>query len=273
VTTLGDVIFLTNSTKGDAWSGLVELRRPFRGGWFFNASYLYGRSTATMEGTSSQAASNWGNVLVAGDPNNPPVGRSVYDPGHRINFSASYEIPFFGGATGTASVYYSGQSGRPFTLTYFGDVNGDGRTSNDLLYIPASASEVTFTNGTYQQFVNFLQEDGCLDDYIGKIIPRNVCRAPWSNQVDFRFNVGLPFQRIKAEITLDILNVLNLLQSKWGIQEYATFNAISPVTPVLTSGQVTGYNIQFMTNSSFRKWQRDDLRSRWQMQLGGRIRF
>jgi hypothetical protein len=272
-TTLGDVIFLTNSDGGEAWSGLFELRRPFRGGWFFNASYLYGKSTATMEGTSSQAASNWGNVLVAGDPNNPPVGRSVYDPGHRVNFSASKEMRLFGGVTGTASLYYSGQSGRPFTLTHFGDVNGDGRTSNDLLYIPASASEVTFTGGTYQQFLNFLQEDGCLDDYVGKIIPRNVCRAPWSNQVDFRFNVALPFQRIKAEISLDILNVLNLLQSKWGIQEYATFNAISPVTPVLTSGQITGYNISFMTNSSFRKWQRDDLRSRWQMQLGGRIRF
>ena len=67
--------------------------------------------------------------------------------------------------------------------------------------------------------------------------------------------------------------MLNLIDSKRGIQEYATFNAISPVTPVLTSGQVTGYNISFITGSSFRKWQRDDLRSRWQMQLGGRIRF
>ena len=273
-TALSDVIFLTNSSGGEAWSGLVELRRPFRGGWFFNASYLYGKATGVMEGTSSQAASNWGNVLIANDPNNPPVGRSVYDPGHRINLSASYEIPLFGGATSTASLYYSGQSGRPFTLTYSGsDVNGDGRTGNDLLYIPASVTEVTFTNGTYQQLVSFLQEDGCLDDYIGKIIPRNVCRAPWSNQVDFRFNVALPFQRIKAEVSLDILNVLNLIQSKWGIQEYTQFNAISPVAPVFTSGQVTGYNIANLTSSSFRKYLRDDLRSRWQMQLGGRIRF
>lgn len=273
ITTLSDVIFLTNSSEGHTWSGLFELRRPFRDGWFFNASYLYGESKATMEGTSSQAASNWGNVLVPGDPNNPPLGTSVYDPGHRVSFSASKEVKLFGGATGTASLYYSGQSGRPFTLTYFGDVNGDGRTSNDLLYIPSSASEVTFTGGTYQQLVNFLQEDGCLDGYIGEIIPRNVCRAPWSNQLDFRFNVALPFQRVKAEITLDIINVLNLIDNKRGIQEYTTFNAISPVTPVLTSGQVTGYNIAFLTNSSFRKWQRDDLRSRWQMQLGGRIRF
>lgn len=273
VTTLGDVIFLTNSGRGYTWSGLVEVRRPFRDGWFFNGSYMYGEAKGIMEGTSSQAASNWGNVLVPGDPNDPPLGTSVYDPGHRVSFSASYEMPLIAGATGTASIYYSGQSGRPFTLTYFGDVNGDGRTSNDLLYIPSSASQVAFTGGTYQQLVNFLQEDGCLGDYIGKIIPRNACRAPWSNQLDFRFNVALPFKRVKAEVTLDVLNLLNLISSKRGIQEYATFNAISPVTPVLTSGQMTGYNISFLTASTFRKWQRDDLRSRWQMQLGGRIRF
>ncbi|MEO6223524.1 MAG: carboxypeptidase regulatory-like domain-containing protein [Vicinamibacterales bacterium] len=277
VTSLGDVILLTNSSKGHSWSGLAELRRPFSNGWFFNASYLYGQAKSIMDGNSSQAASNWGNALNPGDPNNTPLTRSSYDPGHRINFSASYEIPFFGASTGTASLTYSGQSGRPFTLIYFGDVNGDGRTgsdSNDLLYIPASPTEVTFTGGTYQQLVNFLQEDGCLDDYIGKIIPRNACRAPWSNNLDFRFAVGLPFQRVKAEVTLDVINLLNFLDPKWGIQEYTGFNSIAPVTPVLSAaGQVTGYNIAFLTASSFRKWQRDDLRSRWQMQLGGRIRF
>jgi hypothetical protein len=276
VTTLGDVIFLTNSSEGYTWSGLAEIRRPFNNGWFFNASYLFGRSKATMEGTSSQAASNWGNVLVADDPNNPPLGTSVYDPGHRVNFSASYEIGLFGGATGTASIYYSGQSGRPYTLTFFGDVNGDGRTSNDLLYLPAAATEVAFTGGTYQQLVNYLQEDPCLAGFIGQIIPRNACRAPWTNQLDFRFNVALPFQRVKAEVTLDILNLLNFIDNRKGLQEYATFNAVSPVTPVLATGtvrQVTGYNIAFLTSSNFRRWQRDDLRSRWQMQLGGRIRF
>jgi len=277
VSTLGDVILLTNTGRGHSWSGLVELRKPFSDGWFFNASYLYGQSRSIMDGNSSQAASNWGNILNPGDPNDTPLVRSSYDPGHRVNFSASYEMPLVGGATGTASLTYSGQSGRPYTLIYFGDVNGDGRTgsdSNDLLYIPSSASQVAFTGGTYQQLVNFLQEDDCLAGYIGKIIPRNACRAPWSNQLDFRFAVALPFQRVKAEITLDMINLLNFIDSKRGIQEYTSFNSIAPVTPVLSSaGQITGYNISFLTASSFRKWQRDDLRSRWQMQLGGRIRF
>lgn len=272
VSSLSDVIFLTNTSEGYSWSGVAELRRPFNNGWFFSSSYLYGRSKSIMDGTSSQAASNWGNTLIRTNPNDPELATSVFDPGHRINFSASYEFGLFGDATATASLYYSGQSGRPYTLRFFNDVNGDGRTS-DLLYIPASASEVTFTGGTYQNLVNFLQEEGCLDDYIGQIIPRNVCRAPWQNQMDFAFKVGLPFQRVKAEITLDVLNVLNLMNSGWGLQEYTTFNSIAPVTATLTGGQITAYNISFLTGSSFRRYNRDDLRSRWQMQLGGRLRF
>ncbi len=272
VTSLSDVIFLTNSSEGYTWSGMAEIRRPFRNGGFFSSSYLYGRAKSIMDGTSSQAASNWGNTLIRTNPNEPELATSVYDPGHRVNFTASKEIGLFGGATATASMYYSGQSGRPYTLRFSNDINGDGRTS-DLLYIPASASEVTFTNGTYQNLVNFLQEEGCLDKYIGQIIPRNVCRAPWQNQLDFRLNVALPFQRVKAEITLDVLNVLNLLNSRWGIQEYTSFNSIAPVAGTLTSGRITAYNIANLTSSNFRRYFRDDVRSRWQMQLGGRLRF
>ena len=272
VTTLSDVIFLTNTNKGYSWNAVAELRRPFKNGWYISSSYLYGRAKSLMDGTSSQAASNWGNTLITTNPNEPTLATSVYDPGHRINVSASYEFGLFGGARATAGLYYSGQSGRPYTLRFFNDVNGDGRTS-DLLYIPKSDTEVAFTGGTYQNLVNFLQEEGCLDEYIGQIIPRNVCRAPWQNQMDFRFNVALPFQKVKAEITLDVLNVLNLLNTDWGLQEYTSFNSIAPVTATLSGGQITAYNISFLTGSTFRRYFRDDLRSRWQMQLGGRIRF
>ncbi len=272
VSSLSDVIYLSNTTEGYSWSGVAELRRPFSNGWFFSSSYLYGRSKSIMDGTSSQAGSNWGNTLIRTNPNEPELATSVFDPGHRINFSASYEFGLPGAATATASLYYSGQSGRPYTLRFFNDVNGDGRTS-DLLYIPASASEVAFTGGTYQNLINFIQEEGCLDDFIGQIIPRNVCRAPWQNQMDFAFKVGLPFQRVKAEITLDVINVLNLMNSGWGLQQYTSFNSIAPVTATLSGGQITAYNISFLTGSSFRRYNRDDLRSRWQMQLGGRLRF
>ena len=59
--------------------------------------------------------------------------------------------------------------------------------------------------------------------------------------------------------------------------QYASYGQLTPFTPVPSSvtatNPLTGYNISALTSSSFRKFLRDDLRSRWQMQIGLRLRF
>jgi hypothetical protein len=275
---LSDVILLENTDKGYSWNLAFDVKRPFRNGFFIEGAYSYGVAKSIMDGTSDQAASNWGNVYVPGNPNDAPLVRSNFDPGHRINLTGAYDIRVWHDVKTTVSIFYSGQSGRPYTLTTNRDVNGDNRGTNDLLYIPASASELTFTGGTYQDFINFIQADDCLAQYIGQIIPRNACRAPWTNTLDGRVNFQLPFQKVKAEITLDILNLINLFDSKSGLFEYQSFGQLTTFSPLPTStitptNPVTGYNIATLTSPTFRKFLRDDLRSRWQLQLGGRIRF
>jgi hypothetical protein len=274
---ISDLILLTNSDQGDAWSLAFKVERPYRNRFFMNASYLYGRSRSIMDGTSSQAASNWGNVYVPGDPNNPPLTMSNFDPGHRITASGSYDIPVGAGFSATASVFYSGQSGRPWSANYAFDYNGDVRGTNDLLYIPASASEYTFTNGTFDDLMTFVRAEQCLADYIGKIHERNACRAPWMNTLDGRFNLGLPFKRVKAEITLDVLNMINLFDNQGGLIKYANFNDLLVVRPVFSGSAVT-YNLQNIVINGVaqtpeQQFTRMDLASRWQMQLGARIRF
>ena len=279
VSTLSDVIFLTNTDQGDAWSIVFKVDKPMKDRFFMSASYLYGESTSIMDGTSSQAASNWGNVYVPGDPNNPPLTRSNFDPGHRITMSGGYDIPLGGGFTATASVFYSGQSGRPWSANYGLDYNGDVRGTNDLLYIPASASEFTFVNGTFNDLMTFVNAEPCLADFIGRIHERNTCRAPWINTLDFRFNVGLPFKRVKTEITMDVLNLINLFDSQSGLLEYANFNDLLVVRPTIntTTGAITYDLRNIFVNGVLQtpeeQFIRSDLQSRWQMQLGARIRF
>ena len=36
----------------------------------------------------------------------------------------------------TVSLVYTGQSGAPYNVTYYGDLNGDGSNGNDLVFIP-----------------------------------------------------------------------------------------------------------------------------------------
>jgi hypothetical protein len=275
--TLSDVILLENTSKGYNWNLSYEVRRTFSNRLFFSGAYAYGESKTIMDGTSDQAASNWGNVYVPGDPNNAPLVRSNFDPGHRITMSGIYDAPIGKGYTATVSIFYSAQTGRPFTLTTNRDVNGDNRGTNDLLYIPASASELAFQGGTFDDFMAFINGDECLSQYIGQIIPRNACRAPWSNTLDGRVAVNLPFRKVKAEISLDMLNLINLVNSDKGLFQYMSFGQLSTFAPlpnpVTATAPLNGYNIGTITGSTFRKFLRDDLRSRWQLQLGARLRF
>jgi hypothetical protein len=277
VPTLSDVILLQNTTKGSTWNAAAELRRPFANGFYVNGSYSYGQAKSIMDGTSDQAASNWGNVYTTGDPNNVPLGRSNFDPGHRVTLTATYDIPFVKAVEPKVSVFYSGQSGRPYTLTYNNDANGDNRFTNDLVYIPTATDALTYTGGTYNDLLNYLNGDPCLAKYIGQIIPRNACRAPWQNTLDGRFAIQLPYKRYRTEVTLDALNLINLVDSKRGLFQFENFGQDTRIgtvpTSVTATAPLTGYNIASLTASNFTRFLRDDLRSRWQVQLGLRVRF
>jgi hypothetical protein len=275
---LSDVILLKNTSKGYTWNMAAEVTRPFTNGVYVNGSYSYGRARSIMDGTSDQAASNWGNVYTPGDPNNVPLARSNFDPGHRITLTATYDVPLVRVVKPVVSVFYSGSSGRPYTLTYGRDVNGDNRGFNDLLYIPTATDPITYTGGNYGDLLAFLNGgDGCLAKYIGQIIPRNACRAPWTNTLDGRFAIQLPYKRFKTEITLDALNLINLFDSKSGQFQYVFFGQNTSIqsvpTTVTPTAPLTGYNIGALTNVNFQRFLRDDLRSRWQLQLGARVRF
>lgn len=279
VSTLSDVILLENTSKGYTWNAAYEVRRPFSHGLFVQGSYSYGQAKSIMDGTSDQAASNWGFTYVPGNPNDAPLSRSVFDPGHRITLTGSYDVPFVKAVKPVLSFFYSGQSGRPYTYVYSNsDVNGDGRNANDLVYIPTANDSLTYTGGTYADMMNFLNGgDGCAGSFVGQIIPRNACRAPWTNTLDAKFKVELPYKRYRTELSLDVLNFINLFDRLSGIVNYSSNNEILqpvtiPATPTATS-PVTGYNITTLVSPTFTRFNRDDLRSRWQIQLGARVRF
>ncbi len=79
-----------------------------------------------------------------------------------------------------------------------------------MLYLPASASELTITGGTYQDLLDFLSAENCTADQLGQIMPRNSCRSPWVNTLDGRLAFKLPIKKVGVDITLDALNLINL---------------------------------------------------------------
>jgi hypothetical protein len=195
--------------------------------------------------------------------------------------AVAYTRPFIAGSNTTLSLFYNGQSGLPFKYIFstgnINDINGDtssGTSSgvNDLLYIPASASEVVINNGTWDELNAYVEAAG-LDEYRGRIVERNSSRLDWRNNVDLRWAVDLPTGgRTKVELALDIQNFLNMFDKDSGRVDEEVFPGLAPIS---YTGQVNGlpaYTLLFK-NPNFTRTAYSDLASRWQAQLGARFRF
>jgi outer membrane receptor protein involved in Fe transport len=274
VASLSDVILLTTTNGGSQWSLSGKVERPFKNGLYASASYIYGRAKSVNDGTSSQALSNWRFVYVPGDINNPPVADSNFDVAHRISAAVSYDLKVFGGASAVLSLFYNGQSGRPFSVLFNTDVNADGTIGNDLIFVPANVNDVAVTNGTPAQLEAFIAADEGLSANRGNILPRNASRAPWTNTFDFRAAVGVPWGKRRFEVTVDVLNLINLVSSEDGRVQFTANQNISPIQfgGINAAGRPV-YNIATLASPTFQKFLTDDLRSRWQAQLGFRVRF
>ncbi len=184
----------------------------------------------------------------------------------------------------TASFYYNGQSGRPYTIVFNGDVNLDSRTTNDLIFVPSAEGQVNVINGTWAQLDAFLSNDDATKNFRGQIAPRNAGRAPWTNKLDFHYAVDIPTgSRAKVELTMDISNLLNLLNNEWGWTYYPNFGGPTIIGATVGADGKYTYNLNTITGANFLAqdtlwgvpgtFTRDDLRSRWQAQWGLRVRF
>ena len=275
---LNDVIVLANTSRGSSWTTTLKVERPFANGFFASASYLYNRAKSINDGTTSVARSNWAfGSSVSDDVNNPPLATSDYETGHRVTLTATIPIPITSTVRSMASFYYNGQNGQPYSIVFNGDANADGVTTNDIAFVPATPDQVVLTNGTWDQLNDYINSECSMRDHRGSIPIRNSCHAPWINSLDFRYGVTVPTGgRTKIELTMDVFNLLNLLNKDWGWSFYPTLNSPIPIgyagiNPA--TGKET-LNLSTITSPNFQgTFNRDDLRSRWQAQFGARIRF
>ncbi len=278
-----DVIYLTNTTKGYQYSLSVQLQKSFNKNSWANFSYTYGQAKDVNSGTSSQAASNFGYNPIRFNPNDPELTWSNYDVRHRIGAAVSYTFNFLKNAPTSIGLFYGGRSGRPYATTYnYFDANGDAAAGNDLVYVPASINEVVMVdsrgnvladqNTAWNNFNDYIEGDPGLKDFRGQIVPRNSSREPWLHALDARLAQDIPVPGLKdhrLQITLDVVNLLNLFNKDWGKSWYVSNQNDTPWTlnGITTDGK------QKVNFSPRNRYSLSQLGSRWQMQLGLRYSF
>ncbi|AIZ63320.1 hypothetical protein PK28_05725 [Hymenobacter sp. DG25B] len=282
--TYTNVILLDNTDKGYTYQLTGKLEKTFNNNLSALAAYTYGKSKDVNSGTSSQAYSNWRFNQVSSDPNNPALAYSNYDLRHRVIASATYRKEYANNFATGISLFYAGQSGTPYTYLYSNDVNGDGESGNDLLFVPAdlntmvfepnSASDTRTPDQIRQQFIDFVNRDPYLKDQKGQFTERNVARTPWSHQVDLRllqdFYIMSGEQKHTLEVTLDVFNIGNMINKDWGRQYFVPNQAYSLLG--YRTDKTTGAPIYKYTNVQ-NPYQVSQLSSRWQGQLGLRYSF
>jgi outer membrane receptor for ferrienterochelin and colicin len=281
-----DAIVLTNTGKGDAQNFTVSLEKPWRNGWFGKLAYTLGRSTEVSPGTSSVALSNW-QLRTVFNQNEEVANRSNYEISDRLTLALSKRFNWFGDrAPFTASMFYEGRYGRPFSYVFFNDANGDGSTGNDVFYVPAGPNDVSFTTSSsaldQQAFFNYIASNPDLVSRRGQPTTRNQGTSPWRNVIDVRFSQKLPlgFGDTQAEIFLDIENFGNLLNKKWGQVEEAGFPytlSVADYAGVTADGRyildVSRYVNETTGALSLPTLPYRNFESRWAAQVGIRITF
>jgi len=237
-------VVLKNQNDGYSWNIAASLEKPFDNGLFAKAAYSYGAAKNTVD-PGSIAFGSWNNNQHTGDPNNPAVAFSSYSPGPRVFAALSYRKEYFGFGATTISLFWDGArnipadpfvfNSRTASYTFSGDLNGDGGTSNDLIYIPRDASEMNFeqysvtvsgvtTTFTPEQqaaaWEAFIQQDSYLNKNRGKYAERGGISLPMVYRADFSITQDLfsnvAGKRNGLQFRVDFQNFGNLLSKNWG---------------------------------------------------------
>ncbi|HXG69292.1 MAG TPA: TonB-dependent receptor [Gemmatimonadaceae bacterium] len=269
-------IDLVNQNKDFAYNLTAQLRKRYSNNWEGQLAYTYSKARDVQSFTSSTHTSNsaFGRTL-SGSIEDTYTGVSLFDQPHKIVGVVTRSFEFLRNFSTDVTMFYQGVSGSPHDYIYGGfggngDLNADGVQGNDLFYVPTDArdaNQIQFrASGTAaagnlvtaaQQadaFEALVNSSECLSRNRGRIIPRNSCRLPFSNQVDLTVRQAIPLGRgNRVSVALDIFNFGNLLNKDWGkiqVSPFSGFNNIPLVTHVgqssadrFTSVPIVQYNI------------------------------
>ena len=290
----GDVISITHQSKDYAYDVTGELRARGRIA-DVEGSLSYGRSrdVQSPRPVSALLADTWRYARpVTGRQDDLALGTSDFDQPLRVRVSSTVHSPWRRFPT-DLSFFYIGGSGFPYTYVAGGaqgrgDLNADGAIGNDPIYIPRAAfdtTEIRFGGSpaeiAAQQTAveQFIEGAACLRRQRGRIMERNSCRSPWMSLTNVAVRQTVPGIRTHAFTTeLQVFNVLNLLNRRWGriaLPTGASLATTSQVTLLSQIGETTGGLGQpiYRFDPTMRRYNDENFDTYYQIQLAVRYNF
>ena len=232
---------------------------------------------SAFDSTSSRAISSWRFMPVRGDIYNPEMATTNWEVEHRFAASVIYNFKI-ARLGNTVALYWNAQSGLPYSISQSGSVNinGDGYNSNDLLWVASSPDDIILRNTTWAEYDAWVKSIGSVNGSRGGIVKRNSETARWNRTLDFHYDIELPISVVRTQLSFDVLNLFNLIDSDKGLVQFVTNQNFTPLS-YQGLDAATGKPIyQPAFTGSLKpgsQYSNSDLRSRWQMKLGLRVSF
>jgi hypothetical protein len=296
-----NVVMMKNTSKGQSIYTTLQLQKTFStgvlDGLYLNGSFTFGQAKGVTDGSSSVASSAW-KYRAAVDPNAPEVAFSSGSFDNRLLVQASYTADWSKRASTSFGLVYQIYQPFRYSYTYNGDVNGDGQSMNDLIYIPKDRSDINIVpaNGDtrtadqiWSELDAFIKQDGYLNEHRGEYAERNGAVAPNAHLLDANISHDIKFPLKNGRVhtlrfSFDIYNFLNLLNKDWGVQKTTVLGnqqyQFLTVTqkPSESNGYTPGFTMPYLDNAAktsltdtFRDY--NSSTSRWQVQFGVKYFF
>jgi hypothetical protein len=281
----------TNTKVGYQFNLTLQAQKTFTGGMYAMVGYNYLVSKDASSISAEISSDAFDRNPILSNANEARLTPSLYGNKHRFitALSKKYEYGAKKGLATTVSVFGSWSSGNRYAYVYGGDINNDGTGSNDLMYVPTDGevdlmafAPFTDVNGNVQNAAAqrialkwFIEQDEYLKSKRGSYTEKYGAETPWFSQIDVRVLQDFVFSAGKSkhtiQLSMDIVNFGNMLNSEWGVRKYATTSGYFQPLSVGLAGSTPTYQFDPTPRRTFVA--SPDLLSRWQIQFGVRYIF
>ena len=297
---LGNAILMSNTSKGYSYTLTARIQKTYKN-FFGSVAYTYSQAKNTAE-FGSTASSLWSARGVTGDPNAATLANGAFYQPHRIIAYASYKVISCKYSSTSIGAIFEAAPAGVSSYVYNGDLNGDGNTGNDLIYIPKSASDInlvkvnsgglgtgttgvtdTRTSGQiWNQLNNFLNQDHYLSGHRGEYAQANANVAPFYKRLDLNITEDISVktgkERHTLRISMDLINAGNFFNKYWGTYKTPNLTNFLKYEGLGADGKTPSFSMPYLDAAnqgplvnSFKD--NTNIISRWQMQFGIRYLF
>ncbi len=216
---------LENTSRGYGWSGNITVNaQPTK---YINLMAAYTHTVAKdvtgMPGSNAESAFTY--VPTVEGPNHIKLHNSQYNTPDRL--VASLTINDKSG-NHYSFIYEGWKGGANYSYMTANDMNGDGY-NYDAIYVP---TDEQVKNGDFRfvspddatRFMDYVHNNSYLKNQQGKYAEPYSVYSPWVHRIDFSYKhdfvVNVANATHKLQLSLDIKNVMNLFNNKWGVAKY-----------------------------------------------------